>query len=53
MIFEGSLGKGKEIVDVSGVLDEDSLKALEIVIRQATQLLEAARPKKRRKTGGH
>ena len=36
-----------------GALDEDSLRALENVIRQATQLLEAARPKKRRKTGGH
>ena len=35
-----------------GALDEDSLRALENVIRQATQLLEAARPKKRRKTGG-
>ena len=36
-----------------GALDEDSLRALENVNRQATQLLEAARPKKRRKTGGH
>ena len=39
--------------DGGGALDEDSLRALENVIRQATQLLEAARPKKRRKTGGH
>ena len=39
--------------DGGGTLDEDSLRALENVIRQATQLLEAARPKKRRKTGGH
>ena len=39
--------------DDDGTLDEDSLRALENVIRQATQLLEAARPKKRRKTGGH
>ena len=48
---DDSSGEGAD--DEDRALDEDSLRALASVIRQATQLLESARSRKRRKPGGH